>query len=408
MKEAINTASGELITAREAEYSMYYGIFLCPSCRKVVSLRKSFTQDGEVINASFVHQPRESNDESCPYRIDWGSEPLTVTTTLDINSKGQVFALLKKRFINIFSTYRMDSLDYDLNQDLSYKQKEYKGQLIKAASGILRFPNNQGILLQMKELIHTLGKASIKTYFDKLPRIDDDNNKRLMVLNRWFFNQSFYDEIARYNANKNNIYLTDADIINCRIFQNLIGLNMFFKEKENLSFLNILIAINMDKESIRFSSSSSFKLEKELEIFSFQSHTKVSLLVIDFLIFAAGESLRQKIMHIIFSKTDLLEAAIKQFEPEFIEAISLTVEKIKEQRNEPFKNFYTELNKEVSKRNIYSDLEVERDYAKFKNFLLFILAEVMIAIVNVNWMRGLPEANDDLLFLNRAKSRKHS
>jgi hypothetical protein len=408
MKEAINTASGELITAREAEYSMYYGILLCPKCRKVVSLRKSFTQDGEVIKASFVHRPRESNDESCPYRIDWGSEPLTITT-FDIHSKGQIFALLKKRFVNIFLTYRMDDVGYDLKQDLSYKQKDYKGQLIKAASGILSLRNNQGILLQMKDLIHTLGKVSIKNAFDKLPKIDDDNNKRLMVFKNCLFEQHFHAAINRYNAKKNNTQLTDTDLRNCENFQNIIGLNIFFKQKESLSLLITQIsAINLDEESLRFSSYSSLIDEKELEIFRFKSHTKVSLLVIDFLLFAAGESLKQKIMHIIFSKNDLLEAATKQFKPEFLETINSTIEGIKEPRNEPFKNFYLELNKEVSKRNIYSDLKVERDYAKFKNFLLFILAEVMIAIVNVNWMRGLPAANDDLLFLNRSKSRQHS
>jgi hypothetical protein len=390
MKEAIHVASGKRISAIDAEYQRYYEIFLCPDCKKVVHLRKSFTQDGEVIKASFIHPPRESNDESCRYRIDWVSKPLTVTT-FDIHSKHQVFALLKKHFINVFSNYRIDGIDYSLKQDFSFKQKEYQRELIKAASEILVISNNRGVILKMKDLIHTVGKTSIKNAFVKLPKIDNDDSKRLMVFNTCLFKQKFYDAINRHNANENNTKLTNEELINCSNFENIIGLNIFFKESLPL-FSTPILAIKLDEKSLKFSSSysSSFRFEKELEFFSFQSHTQISLLVIEFLICAAGESLIQKFMHIIFSKTELLKAAIERFEPEFLTAICLTVEKGKEQRQKPFNKFYIKLNQEFSKRNIYSNLQVERNYEKFKNFLLFILAEVIIAIVNVNWMRGLP------------------
>jgi hypothetical protein len=391
MKEAIHIASGKHISAIDAEYQMYYEIFLCPDCKKVVHLRKSFTQDGEVINASFIHPPRESNDESCRYRIDWVSEPLTVTT-FDIHSKRQIFPLLKKHFINVFSSYRIDGINYSLKQDFSYKQKEYQRELVKAASKILIIPSNRGVILKMKDLIHTVGKRSIKNAFVNLPKTDSDDSKRLMIFNPCLFKQKFYDAINRHNANENNIKLTDEQLINCSNFENIIGLNVFLKERLPL-FSTAILPIKLDEESLKsssFSYPSSIRLQKELEFFSFQSHTKISLLVMEFLICAADDSLMQKFMYIIFSKTELLEVAIKRFKPEFLKAVYLTVEKREEQRKKPFNNFYIKLNQEVSKKNIYSNLQVESNYKKFKNFLLFILAEVIIAIVNVNWMRGLP------------------
>jgi len=103
MEKALHIASGQMISAYKAEYKDYYGIFICPSCKEVVHLRKRYTRsDGVIVSAAFVH-PEAQQTDSCPLRVDILTTG-SIAATSDSISRGQDFELLQTYFIVILNT----------------------------------------------------------------------------------------------------------------------------------------------------------------------------------------------------------------------------------------------------------------------------------------------------------------
>ncbi|MGI0480288.1 hypothetical protein ACN4EE_05810 [Geminocystis sp. CENA526] len=103
MKKAYHISSGKLINAEDAQYNQYYGVFQCPSCKSIVTLRKGYeTSNGKIISPSFVH-PKDA-DNNCSLRENWG-ELNPVNINLSFDSKGQNIKYLNKYLINAVKSF---------------------------------------------------------------------------------------------------------------------------------------------------------------------------------------------------------------------------------------------------------------------------------------------------------------
>ncbi|MBE9051755.1 hypothetical protein IQ243_15245 [Nostocales cyanobacterium LEGE 11386] len=111
MKEARHIATGRIVSASEADYPEYYGIFQCPHCKVGLRLRKEYTRsDGTIVTAAFIHPPGETElEKQCPYRINWNFSA-TKSKISYPNSREQCFKLLKKNFLKYLKYYSEVSL----------------------------------------------------------------------------------------------------------------------------------------------------------------------------------------------------------------------------------------------------------------------------------------------------------
>lgn len=119
MKKAYHISSGQLISAEEADYNHYYGIFRCPSCEGIVTLRKGYqTNRGKEYSATFVHNKNAGN---CKLKLTWDQidNSNILTDSFENLSKGQKIAVLNKNILNAITDFLyMNSKD--IRTDYSY------------------------------------------------------------------------------------------------------------------------------------------------------------------------------------------------------------------------------------------------------------------------------------------------
>ncbi len=387
MKEALHVASGKRILATEAEYEMYFGIFLCPDCKKSLHLRKSFTRNGKVTNASFIHPARDSSDEKCRYRVDWGVDEDEISNDgIDIHSKGQIFAALKQHFLSCFNNYKIqgsvkisENKEYSFNNKDLFEINQYKKTLVKTANKVLGLQNNYGLILLCQDLFTDIKKRNIKNLFQELPVVDEALNERVLVFSANTLIRNRRNETFGATLDEINTKLTDEELKVCQKFE-----RKFFKTPYPLA--TPTFAVKLDDNGLKYQYPFSSQEKSGKYFFNFNVHNHVTTLVLEFLIFSAPDSLREMFFYYVFEDESIFWA-MNHFSVDDLKGIYSTINK--KSNRKPFKKTYTKLIEEFSKKEIKSRLVEDSKPHIAKNLILFILMVTILNVLNVNWSCGL-------------------
>ncbi|WP_069789395.1 hypothetical protein A5482_016030 (plasmid) [Cyanobacterium sp. IPPAS B-1200] len=163
MEKAYHVSSGKIISAREADYNQYYGVFRCSSCQTIVTLRKGYqTTDGKQYCATFVHQ---NNNLHCDLKTDWNhtgkSENRFSFSSFENMSKGQKISILNQNisvailyfvyghykdirtdYSDVFLkdiTIKNDNKQYETSKSIFYRKRIYKSSMERLCYPFAKF-----------------------------------------------------------------------------------------------------------------------------------------------------------------------------------------------------------------------------------------------------------------------------